>query len=351
MSTPAPVATRTSFGTETAEETGGRERWNSRVGFYLAAVGSAVGFGNVWRFPQLAKDFGGGAFFIPYIMAFVLIGLPVLILEISLGQSQQVGNVGVFGKMHPRYRGVGVASVFCGFILVTYYSMLLSWVANAFFDSFGDSDPWAKGGDGSEAVGYFFNNIIGLNTVEEDTLHPTRLVGANVGYVTLVWFCVWLCLAFGSETTGKVAYITMGLPICFLFIFLFRSLALEGASDGIAEYIGKWDVAILREQPDVWSRAVSQIFFSLSVTFGTMTAYGSHCPRGEPAFLNSCVIGVSNCMFSFISGFAVFSAIGHLAHLRGVSVNDIPYASFDLVFGKSIAEPAFAESLQSPNSS
>ena len=126
----APAVTHGSFGTETAEETGGRERWNSRLGFYLAAVGSAVGFGNVWRFPQLAKDFGGGAFFLPYILAFFLIGLPTLILEISLGQSLQVGNVGVFGKMHPRYRGVGAASVFCGFVLVTYYSALLAWVTN-----------------------------------------------------------------------------------------------------------------------------------------------------------------------------------------------------------------------------
>lgn len=111
-----------------------------------------------------------------------------------------------------------------------------------------------------------------MDTVREGTLRPTRLVGANVGYSTLVWVCVWLCLAFGTEWTGRVAYITMGLPIVFLFIFLFRSIGLEGASDGVEEYIGKWDVAILREQPDVWSRAVSQIFFSLSVTFGTMTA-------------------------------------------------------------------------------
>lgn len=134
MST-VPPSTRSSFGNESEEQTGGRERWNSRIGFYLAAVGSAVGFGNVWRFPQLAKDFGGGAFFIPYLMAFVLIGLPVLILEISLGQSYQVGHVGVFGKMHARYRGVGMASVFCGFILVTYYSILLAWTANGKCDS------------------------------------------------------------------------------------------------------------------------------------------------------------------------------------------------------------------------
>lgn len=205
-------------------------------------------------------------------MALFIVGLPVLILEISLGQCYQAGNVGVFGKMHARYRGVGIASVFCGFILVTYYAMLLSWVSNAFFDSFGDGDPWSKGGDGSEAVSYFFDEIIGMDTVRDETLRPTRLVAANVGYSAFVWVCVWLCLAFGSEWTGRVAYLTMGLPILFLFMFLGRSLALEGASDGIEEYIGKWDVSILREQPDVWSRAVSQIFFSLSVVMGTMPA-------------------------------------------------------------------------------
>ena len=182
---------------------------------------------------------------------------------------------------------------------------LILLVGSAFFDSFGDEDPWAKeGGDGTEAMDYFFTQIVGWDTARKETLRPTRLVGANVGYSALVWFCVWLCLAFGTEWTGRVAYITMGLPILFLFIFLFRSVALSGASDGIEEYIGKWEMDILKDEPQVWSRAVSQIFFSLSTTMGTMPAYGSHCPRGEPAVLNSIVIGVSNCMFSFISGFA-----------------------------------------------
>jgi len=262
------------------------------------------------------------------------VGLPTLILEISLGQCYQSGNVGVFGKMHARFRGVGMASVFSGFILVTYYSMLLSWVCNAFFDSFGDDDPWAKeGGDGSEAIGYFFNEIIGMDTAKDGSNRPSRIVPANAGYSALVWFLVWLCLAFGTEWTGRIAYITMGLPILFLFLFLFRSIALEGADDGIKEYIGKWEMDVLKDEPTVWSRAVSQIFFSLSTTMGTMPAYGSHCPRGEPAVVNSVVIGVSNCMFSIISGFAVFAAIGHLAHLQGVTVNDLNYATFSLVFG------------------
>jgi SNF family Na+-dependent transporter len=121
-------------------------------------------------------------------------------------------------------------------VFLTY---IVVWLT-AFFDSFGDNAPWEEDGDGSEAVAYFFNEIIGMDTLREGTLRPTRLVGANVGYAALVWFCVWLCLAFGTEWTGRIAYITMGLPIVFLFIFLFRSIGLEGADDGIEEYIGTW---------------------------------------------------------------------------------------------------------------
>lgn len=119
-----------SFGSESADQASGRDRWPNRTAFYLAAVGSAVGFGNVWRFPALAKAFGGGAFFIPYWIAFFLVGLPILILEIGVGQMLQTGNVGMFGYFHRRLRGVGFASACCAFILVSYYSMLLSWVSN-----------------------------------------------------------------------------------------------------------------------------------------------------------------------------------------------------------------------------
>lgn len=159
------------------------------------------------------------------------------------------------------------------------------------------------------------------------------MIWPNVGYSAFVWFCIWLCLGFGLKWTGRITYITMGLPILLLFIFLFKGISLDGSSEGIKEYIGIWDMSVLRTQPAVWSEAVSQIFFSLSITFGTMAAYGSHCPRGEPAVLNSFVIGVSNCMFSFISGFAVFSSLGFLAKVSGTPVSKLDFKSFGLVFG------------------
>ena len=85
-------------------------------------------FGNVWRFPQLAADYGGGAFLIPYVIALFVIGIPILFLEIALGQFHQTGDVGVFGSIHCRLRGVGLSSVACSYMLVCYYTMLIAWV-------------------------------------------------------------------------------------------------------------------------------------------------------------------------------------------------------------------------------
>ena len=84
-----------------------RGEWSSRFAFYMATIGAAVGFGNVWRFPGLAVEYGGGAFFVPYLMALFLLGIPLAILEIGFGQYFQTGDIGVFGTFHPRLRGVG----------------------------------------------------------------------------------------------------------------------------------------------------------------------------------------------------------------------------------------------------
>jgi solute carrier family 6 GABA transporter-like protein 1 len=307
--------------------------WSSRPAFYFAAVGAAVGFGNVWRFPALSVEYGGGAFFIPYFLAFFIIGVPILILEIGFGQFWQTGDVGVFGSFNPRLRGVGVASVACGWMLVVYYSVLIAWVINAFFDSFGDAAPWAdEGVNGDIAIDYFLEEIIGTKTLGEDQ-KATRMMWINVGYSALAWACIWGCLAFGTKVTGRIAYFTMGIPFIVLIAFLIQSLTLTGASDGVAIYIGEWDVSVLTERGDVWAAATTQIFFSLGITFGIMTAFGSHCKRHEPVFVNCCVIATANTFFSIISGFAVFAALGHLAHLEGVEVDDLNFGGFSLVFG------------------
>lgn len=115
----------------------------------------------------------------------------------------QTGDVNVFGGFHPRFRGVGVSSVACGFMLVCYYSMLIAWVTNAFFDSFKDRAPWDDDDvTGDIAINYFLNEIVGEKTLGDDK-RPTRVVKENVGYSFLTWLIVYLCVAFGVKWTGR----------------------------------------------------------------------------------------------------------------------------------------------------
>jgi solute carrier family 6 GABA transporter-like protein 1 len=125
------------------------------------------------------------------------------------------------------------------------------------------SDDW-EDISGSEATEYFFHQVIGTYTLDEGMI-PTRLIPANVLYLALSWLIVGLCLSFGLKVTGRIAYITMGLPIIMLAILLIRALTLPGASKGINLYLGQWDLSVLVDQPDIWSTAVSQIFFSVGV--------------------------------------------------------------------------------------
>lgn len=171
-----------------------------------------------------------------------------------------------------------------------------------------------------------------METVGAD-LTATRLVWKNVGYSALTWFSVWLCLAFGTRWTGRFTYYTAGIPFALLFVFLGKAVTLPGSSHGITLYIGEWDFSVLTDRPEVWSLATTQIFFSLSITFGVMTAYASHCPRNEPAYVNSAIIASTNSLFSVIAGFAVFATIGHLAYVENKEVTDIDFGGFSLVFG------------------
>jgi SNF family Na+-dependent transporter len=126
----------------------------------------------------------------------------------------------------------------------------------------------------------------------------------------------------------------MGLPIVLLFVFLGVACSLEGASDGIQAYVGEWDMSVLTEQGEVWSVACSQVFFSIGLTFGIMTAYGSHCKQTDPAVKNSTIVASMDSLFAFIAGFAVFASLGNAAYTSGVDdISQLPYSGFGLVFG------------------
>lgn len=278
-------------------------------------------------------------------LALFVIGIPLLILECTIGQIYQTGDAGAFGRVHKRFRGVGLASVSCSFVVVSYYSVLLAWVFRMFIYSCGDYAGW-RGGEGAAGYNWFLTNVAGLipientgddetilsNTIEYEQI-PSHLVGWNVLALAVVWLFIFLALAFGVRWSGRITYITVGLPVLFLFVILGRAVSLDGASDGVYEYIGKWHFGELRRQGNVWSEAVTQIFFSIGVTFGYITAFASYNQRNSPVFSNALIISLSNSFYSFVAGFAVFGAVGYLAKQEGVEIEDLNVGGPGLVFG------------------
>lgn len=122
----------------------------------------------------------------------------------------------------------------CSFIVASYYIVLIGWVVKAFVSSWHEDAPWGFPGiTGSDAVRYFYDEIVGMSTVVDADLTPTRIVGSNVGYTALVWIFVLFGTVFGIKTTGRIAYFTMGMPFLLLFLFLGRAATLPGASDGV----------------------------------------------------------------------------------------------------------------------
>jgi len=227
-----------------------REQWETRPAFLLAAIGAAVGFGNVWRFPSLVYRYNGAIFFVPYVLALVVVGIPLLIYELSMGQHLQKSDVGVQNYLNKHTKGVGVGSIVAGLLVVTYYVPLISWCIKGFIESFFDANVQDYDG---------YNQEWSQNRV------PTRIEFTNVVYLGLTWILVGCCLAFGLKWTGRIAYVTMGLPVAMLLVFLIRALTLDNASEGVHQYFGVWDWSVLFNKPDVWSTAVAQIFFSIGV--------------------------------------------------------------------------------------
>lgn len=297
----------------------GRDQWGSRTSFVLAAMGGAVGLGNLLRYPSVVFENNGLQWFIPYLIALVFLAMPLLALEISIGQAFRCGALGAYQHVSKRAKGVGLAVVFTGYAVVIYYVAILSWVMNYFRNSFKSPLPW----EGREDEFYMNDAVANPDpipgefsqdgkTVLSYTQYPgTGLIGETVGWVAFTWFVVWLCMFKGVGLTGRVVYFTMGLPIVMVFVLLGRAVSLENAVEGVKMYMGHWDSDQLASG-DIWQAACGQIFFSVGVGFGYFISYASYNSKYSNAVQDAMIIACSNSLFEVVSAFAVFGVIGNL---------------------------------------
>ena len=299
-----------------------RERWTSRTIFLFAAIGSAVGLGNIWRFPYLAYEYGGGAFLIPYLLALFIIGIPLMILEFAIGQKLQRGAVDAFKTINHRLSGIGVGAILAGFIVVIYYAAVIAWSLLFFVNSFNSPLPWIE-----DAKGYFFNNVLGIS----ESVNVIGGVSLPLLFALLaVWIMIYLSVRKGVKSVGKVVLVTMPLPIILLAILFIRGITLPGALEGIVYYL-KPDFSALFDT-EIWLAAISQIFFTLSLGFGIMIAYASFNKETQDVSGDAYITSITNSLISLFAGFVVFSVIGYMATVNSLGIEEVATSGPGLAF-------------------
>jgi NSS family neurotransmitter:Na+ symporter len=297
-----------------------RERWDSRLTFILAAIGSAVGLGNAWRFPGQAFQNGGGAFLIPYFVALITAGIPLLVLEHAVGKKFQAGAPTTFKKINKKFEVLGWWALATSFVIVCYYSVVMAWMIDYIVYSF--TLAW-KG----DTQGFFLNNVLKL------TDSPGQLGGFSIPVLiglVVAWVSIWYCIRNSVKSVGQVIKWTVILPVVFLGILMIRALTLPGAVEGISYYLTPDWSALLK--PSVWAAAYGQIFFSLSVLFGIMIAYASYLPEDSDITNNALIISFADTGISFLAGFAVFGTLGYLARVSGIDIASLKYSGVFLAF-------------------
>lgn len=301
-----------------------RERWSSRKNFVLAAIGSAVGLGNAWRFPGIAYTNGGGAFLIPYFTALLTAGIPLLILELSLGKKYQGGAPQALRQLNKRFEPIGWFSIATSFVIITYYAVVMAWILDYLVYSF--VVPWI-GMEGGAAAFFTGPSILGLST------SPGELGGFSwVVIIALVvaWIAIWWCLRRGIKSIEKIIKWAVYLPLILLAALVIRGLTLPGGVEGISYYLTP-DWSRLGDI-NVWAAAYGQIFLSLSILFGIMIAYASYLPKHTDIPSNAMVIAFGNSIVSFIAGFAVFSILGFMSQSAGTPIGEMSHTGVMLAF-------------------
>lgn len=325
-----------------------RESWGSRASFLLACIGYAVGLGNIWRFPYNAYKSGGGAFLVPYLVMLVACGVPLLFMELAVGQYTRRGPIGALGKLCPLLQGAGLGTVIISFLLCTYYNVILAWSLFYLGASLQSPLPWASCGNwwnsprciGQESTG-LPSNVTGVSATQEyferrvlqqtAGIHdPGHLRLELLGLLTAAWVIVYFCLWKGVTLTGKVVYVTATLPVLLLLAFTIRGLSLPGAVDGVLFFITP-DWSRITE-PQIWVNAASQVFNSIGIAFGSLIAFASYNKFEGPVLRDTLIVTLADALVSLLCGVAVFAVLGNLAHEQGAEVGTVVAAGPGLVF-------------------
>ncbi|MDT0345283.1 sodium-dependent transporter [Streptomyces litchfieldiae] len=298
-----------------------REQWGTRAGFLMAAIGSAIGLGNIWRFPAVTYENGGGAFMVPYLLALLTAGIPLLILEYTLGRKYRSSPPGATRLLARPAEAIGWWQVAICFVIATYYAAILAWAVRYVGFSFDQS--W-----GDDPEGFLFGEFL---KVSDDPGSISTFVPGVAWPLIAVWVAVLVILVLGVRRgIERANTIFIPLLVAFFLVLVVRALTLDGAELGLdALFAPDWGAL---DNGSVWVAAYGQIFFSLSVGFGIMITYASYLHRKSDLTGSALVAGFANSSFEVLAGIAVFATLGFMAQDAGVGVDEVTSSGVGLAF-------------------
>lgn len=294
-----------------------REKWSSRTAFILASIGSAVGLGNAWRFPGLAAKYGGGAFLFVYLIAMLVVGIPLLMMEIAIGRHTKQSAPGSMRSLNRRAENVGWVAVSNGIGISIYYAAVFGWVIMMFFMSF----KFANMTGDTEAAGSLWMDTI-------------KTTGTTSGFSTISWpvlICLliawvlcYICIRNGTTTVGKVVKFTVSLPVICLLIMAIRGLTMSGAMEGMKKlFVPDWSAL---KDSNLWVDAVGQVFYSLSTSMAIMFAYGSFLDEKSNIAVDTVIIAFADMLTSVLAGVVMFTTMSGVGMLENMSTSGIATA-------------------------
>ena len=303
-------------------ERAARGAFSGRAAFIFAAIGSAVGLGNIWRFPAVAYNNGGGAFMIPYLVALLTAGIPLLFVDYAIGHRWRGSAPMAWRRLKRATEFIGWWQVLICVVIAAYYALIIGWALN--YMVFSLDQKWGKD------AGAFFGAFTrapeaGATTISFDII-PAALIA-----IVVVWVATLVTMALGIENgVAKTSMIFIPLLVVMFLGLVIRSLFLPGAIEGLdALFKPNWGALL---NPQVWIAAYGQIFFSLSVAFGIMLTYASYLKKKSDLTGSGLVVAFANSGFELLAGIGVFSALGFMAQAQGVEISKVVKDGVGLAF-------------------
>ena len=266
-----------------------RGQWGSKIGFIMAAAGSAIGLGNIWRFPYITGENGGGAFVLVYLLCVILIGVPLLFTEMGLGRMTKKSTIGAFKKTgaNPVFMGAGaILALAVSFFVLSYYGNIAGWT-----------------------IGYIFKTISGSEgTFAEFVANPAYTIPLMGVFVLATVLIVLGGVSGGIEKASKFL-----MPLLFVLIIVvaIRGLMLPGAMEGVEFYLNP---DFNKINANTFLVALGQAFFSMSIGWGIMITYGSYLPKSANIVSSGVWVGFMDAAVSLLAGFMIFPAVFAFGH-------------------------------------